>query len=65
LETPGTYHWKAVVFLLIVELVYSSSREGTILKDDLIRKKVFMSHLLDKLEQDAGTTYNNMCKEYE
>jgi hypothetical protein len=40
-------------------------REGTILKDDLIRKKVFMSHLSDKSEQDAGTTYNNMCKEYE
>jgi hypothetical protein len=31
----------------------------------LVRKKVFMSHFSDKSEQDAGTTYNNMCKEYE
>jgi hypothetical protein len=39
--------------------------EKTITKEELTRKKVFMSHLSDKSEQDAGTTYNNMCKEYE
>jgi hypothetical protein len=39
--------------------------KGEILKEDLEFKKVFMSHLSDKSEQDAGTTYNNMYVEYE
>jgi hypothetical protein len=39
-------------------------RAGRITREDLNRIKVFMSHLSDCSDQEAGTTYNNMGKEY-